>query len=107
MTNDKENNVDKENDNEHSKTSAEIPRKQKFKILDAVLDENNYEDAPPQGDFTFEYSDSKKSVKMTWKSPKDEGIHRRGSENIYKNNPGPRGPTKSVKSPLASFKLFY
>ena len=49
MTHDKENNTDKGNDNEHSKTSTEIPRKQKFKTLDAVLDENNYEDAPPQG----------------------------------------------------------
>ena len=38
MTNDKENNVDEGNDNEHFKTS---------------------------GDFIFEYSDSKKTVKMT------------------------------------------
>ena len=43
---------------------------------------------------------------MTQKSAKDEGIHKQGSENIYKNNPGPTGPAKSVKSPLASFKLF-
>ena len=26
-----------------------------------------YEDAPLQGDFTFEYSDFKKTVNMTWK----------------------------------------
>ena len=44
---------------------------------------------------------------MTHKSTKDEGIHKRGSENIYKNNPGPRGPASSVKSPLASFKLLF
>ena len=74
--------------------------------LDVVLHENNYEDVPPQGDFTFDYSNSKKTVKMTWKSTNDEGIHKRGSENIYKNNPSPRGPAKSVKSSLASFKLF-
>ena len=35
-------------DNEHSKTSDEIPRKQKFKTLDAVLDESSYKDASLQ-----------------------------------------------------------
>ena len=41
-----------------------------------MLDENSYEDASPQGDFTFEYSDPTKTVKMTWKSTKDEGIQK-------------------------------
>ena len=70
MTNDKENNVDKRNENEHSKTSAEIPQKQKLKTFDAVLDGNNYEGTPPQGDFTFEYKDSKKTIKTAYKSKK-------------------------------------
>ena len=42
MTNDKENNIDKGNDNEHSETSNEILWKKKFKTLDAALNENNY-----------------------------------------------------------------
>ena len=67
VTNDKESNVDNGNDNEHSTTSAKIPQKQKFETFDAVLDENNYKDAPSQGDFSLEYSDSKKTMKMTWK----------------------------------------
>ena len=91
----------------HSKTSADIPRKPKLNTRNVVLVENNYEDAPPQGDSTSEYSDSKKTVKMTWKSTKDGRIHKRGSENIFKNNPGPRRLAKSVKSPLASCKLFF
>ena len=43
---------------------------------------------------------------MEWKTNKDEQIHKRGAENVYKNKPGPRRAAKSVKNPSSSFKLF-
>ena len=36
-----------------------LPRKQKFKSLDDVLDLNNYDILPPQEPITFHYSDAK------------------------------------------------
>ena len=107
MTHEKENNVHNGNNNEHTTTSAEIPQKQKFKSLDGVLGENNYDDAPPQGHFTFEYIGSEKRVEMTWKSTKNGDIHKQGSENICKHNPGPTRPAELVKSPFPSFKFFF
>ena len=41
MTNDKENDVDKGNDDKHPKTSAVIPRKQKFKTVNTMFDAKN------------------------------------------------------------------
>ena len=44
---------------------------------------------------------------MIWKSIKNEGIHKRSSENIYKSNSGPKCLAKLVKSPLVSFKFTF
>ena len=40
----------------------ELPRKQKFKDLNEVLDENNYVDLPAQPDLHFCYTDSRKTM---------------------------------------------
>ena len=44
---------------------------------------------------------------MEWKTNKDEQIHKRGAENVYKNKPGPRRTAKFVKNPSSTFKLFF
>ena len=65
-----------------------------------VLNDNNYDNAPPQAEPSFEYTDSKKTVKMEWKTNKDKQVHKRGvDENGNKNNP--------VKNPSSLFKLFF
>ena len=65
-----------------------IQRKQKFKTLDDILSDNNYDNAPPQAERSFKYADSKKKVKVEWKTNKDEQIHKRGAENMYKKKLG-------------------
>ena len=44
--------------------SAKNQQKQKFKTLDGILNNNNYDNASPQAEHSFEYTDSKKKVKM-------------------------------------------
>ena len=53
-------NIVKEKTSNESADSATIQRKQKFKTLDDVLNDNNYDNAPPQAERSFEYTDSKK-----------------------------------------------
>ena len=77
----------------------------RFKTLDDVLNNNNYDNAPLQAERNFEYTLSKKMVKMEWKTNKNKQIHKRGAENVYKNKPGPRRAAKSVKNPSSLFKL--
>lgn len=86
---------------------VELPRKQKFKNLDEVLDESNYADAPVQPNLTFEYSDARKTVNITWNTVRDANLHRRGAENIMNKQPGPRGAAKYVKTPIEAFQLFF
>ena len=100
-------NIVKEKTSNESENSATIQRKQKFKNLDDVLNDNNHDNALPQAERSFEYTDSKKKVKMEWKTNNDEKIHKRGAENGYKNKPGPQRAAKSVKNPSSSIKLFF
>ena len=44
---------------------------------------------------------------MEWKTNQEKQIHKRGAENVYKNEPGLRLAAKSVKNPSPSFKLFF
>ena len=50
-----------------SGNSTSVQRKQKFKTLDNVLNDNNWDNARPQVKRSFEYTDSKKKVKLKWK----------------------------------------
>ena len=68
-------NIVKEKTSNKSKNSATIQWKQKFKTFDDVLNDNNYDNPPPQAERSFEYTDSKKRVKMEWKTNKDEKCH--------------------------------
>ena len=69
---DMENIVKKKKTPNESKNSATIKRKQRLKSLDDVLNDNDYDNAPPER--SFEYTDSKKKVKMEWKTNKEEQI---------------------------------
>ena len=56
-------NIVKEKTPNESKNSARIQWKQKFKTLDDILNDNNYDNAPPQAEHSFKYTDSKKKKK--------------------------------------------
>ena len=86
----------------------ELPRKQKFKNLDEVLDESNYVDLTAQPDLSFSYIDARKTMTINWNTnPENGNIRPRGKENIFKNVPGPRGAAKYVQTPIESFSLFF
>ena len=92
-------NIVKEKTSNESENSATMQQKQKFKTLDDVLNDNNWDNAPQQAGRSFECTDSKKKVKMEWKINKDKQIHKRAAENVSKNKPGPPRADKSVKNP--------
>ena len=100
-------NIVKEKSSNESENSAPIQQKQKFKTLDDVLSDDNYDNAPSQAEYSFEYTDSKKKVKMEWKRSKDNQIHKRDAENMYKKKPGRRRAAKSVKNTSLLFKRFF
>ena len=82
----------------------EMPRKQKFKNLDKVLDV----DLPAQPDLIFSYTDAKKTVAINWNTNSENGnLQPRGAENILKNVLGLRGAVKYVQTPIESFRLFF
>ena len=86
----------------------ELPRKQKFKNLEEVLDESNYVDLTAQPDLSFSYTDARKTMTINWNTnPENGNIRPRGKENIFKNVPGPRGAAKYVQTPIESFSLFF
>ena len=57
-------NIAKEKTSNESKNSATIQQIQEFNTRDDVLNVNNYDNAPPQAEHSFDYTDSKKKVKM-------------------------------------------
>ena len=62
--------------------SEQLLKKQKFKNLEEVLDENKYADLPAQEDFSFNYSDAKKTKQITWTAnPEARNLQHRGTEN--------------------------
>ena len=68
---------DEEEMEEHDKLlehPIELSRKEKFKNLDAILNEDNYAALPPQGNCKFLYSKAKKTVNITWNTISDQNI---------------------------------
>ena len=57
-------NIVKEKTSNESKNSATIQQIQEFNTREDVLNVNNYDNAPPQAEHSFDYTDSKKKVKM-------------------------------------------
>ena len=68
-------NIMKEKISNESKISTTIQGKQKFRTFDDVL----------ITDHSFEKTDFKKKAKMEWETYRDEQIHKRRAENVYKN----------------------
>ena len=87
---------------------AELPKKEKFKNLDKVLDEDSYVDLPVQRKRTCKYADVKNTMKINLEAiPSQQSLQPRGTVNILKHKPGPRGTAKQVQTPLESFNLFF
>ena len=86
----------------------EPPKKQKFRNLDAVLDESNYKHLPSHQKCTFKYSDAKKTMQLNWQTvPNEANLRQCYATNILRYIPGPRGVAKRLQTPLESFKLFF
>ena len=68
-----------------------VPRKQKFKNLDDVLDLNNYEVLSPHEPTTFHYSNAKEQFVMDWTTAKQSiSVGAAPDQNVIKHKPGPR-----------------
>ena len=80
-----------------------LPRKQKFKNLDEVVNEKNYDELPQQKLFqkTMETKDKKFRIKYTTNKPVNQ-LNKTPSQNILKYAPGPR----LAQTPLEAFSLF-
>ena len=84
-----------------------VPRKQKFKNLDDVLDLNYYNVLPPQKLITFHYSEAKGQFVMDWTTTKeDTSVGRAPNQNVIKHKPGPGRQAKQVTDSLEAFSLF-
>ena len=59
-------NIVKEKTSSVSENFATIQWKQMFKTLDDVLNDSNYDNAPPQAERSYESTDYKKKFKMEW-----------------------------------------
>ena len=87
---------------------VERPKKQKFKSLDEVLDDDKYIDLPNQESRVFKYTDAKKTMVINWETDGNQNfLRQRGTANIVKNKPGPRGIAKRAQTPIDSFNLFF
>ena len=67
-----------------------VPRKQKFKNFDDVLDLNNCDILPPQEPIIFHYSDAKEQFAMDWTTTKEgTSVGRAPNQNEVKHKTGP------------------
>ena len=83
---------------------AELLKKQKFKNLDKVLDEDNYVNLPAQRKCIFKHEDAKNTMKINWETIRSEqSLQLNKTVNILKHKPGPGGTAKQVQTPLESF----
>ena len=95
-------------DNIVNEDQEQLPRKQKLKNLDKVLDESNYVDLPAQPDLSFSFTDARKTMTINWNTnPENGNLRPKSAENILKNVSGPRGAAKYVQTPIESFRLFF
>ena len=86
----------------------EQPKKQKFKNLDQVLDEDKYCDLLAQRKRFCKHTDAKKPIKIKWWTvPRELPLQPRGAKNIMRNRHTPEGLTKRLKTSLELFKLFF
>ena len=84
-----------------------LSRKQKFKNLDEVVNEKNYDELSQQKKFqaTVETKDKKFRIKYTTNKPVNQ-LNKTPSQNILKHTPGPRLAAKRAPTPLEAFSFF-
>ena len=76
----------------------EQPKKQKFKNLDQVLNEDKYCDLLAQRKRFWKYADAKKPIKIKWWTvPHESPLQPRGAKNIMRNRHAPEGLNKRWK----------
>ena len=75
---------------EDSEIRVAVPRKQKFKNLDAVMDEINYDSLPEQQKETYVWKSKDKNNPVSYEWTTDFSTQGRAPHrNIYRNRPGP------------------
>ena len=84
-----------------------LPRKQKFKNSDEVVNEKNYDQLSQQKKFqaTVETKDKEFRIKYTTNKPVNQ-LNKIPSQNILKHAPGLRLDAKRARTPLEAFYLF-
>ena len=99
---------DADDANINNPVPAELPKKQKFKNLVEVLNEDNYIDLPAQKKRTFQYADTANTMKINWETiPNQQSLQPHEGMNILKHKPGSRSTAKQVQIPLQSLNLFF
>ena len=96
--------IDDEDDPTDAGTSVEAPRlnKFRFKDLDAVLDQENYDALPPQPAEMYRFEDSTRKFVMNFNTTEKETVGRKNVRNVLKKRHGAR----NAKDPLAAWNLF-
>ena len=90
-------------DNDAS-TSVEAAGRNKFRFkdLDAVLDQENYDALPPQPAEMYRFEDSTRKFVMNFSTTEKETVGRKSVRNVLKKRHGAR----NAKDPLAAWNLF-
>ena len=69
----------------------ELPRKQKFKNVDEVLDESNYVDLPAQPELSFSFTDAMKTITINRKTNGENGnFWTKRLRKLFENIAGPK-----------------
>ena len=82
------------------------PRKNLLRNFEETLDENNYDQLPPQDEQTFIYTSRDKKTVYDWKTVYNIA-GRIGNENIIRNKPGPTPLACRADTPEKMFDLFF
>ena len=78
----------------------------RFKDLDAVLDQENYDALPPQPAEMYRFEDLTRKFVMNFRTTEKETVGRESVRNFLKKRPGPTPAARNAKDPLAAWNLF-
>ena len=89
-------------------TSVEAAGRNKFRFkdLDAVLDQENYDALPPQPAEMYWFEDLTRKFVMNFSTTEKETVGRESVRNFLKKRPGPTPAARNAKDPLAAWNLF-
>lgn len=89
------------------KIQLSYQKRQNFKNLDTVFNEDNYAVLPSRDSREFQYSGAKETINITRDSVSHQNAQRIIAGNACKNVQGPRGAVKYEKTPVESFILLF